>query len=237
MQYLRAFIVAAVAVVISVSAEAGQKDLTVVELFTSEGCSSCPPADTFVGELADRDDILALALHVDYWDYIGWKDRFANPSYTQRQRDYAKQFKLRYVYTPQVVVDGAFQSVGSDRGQVLDAIAQSRKFKKIPVQLENSVEGMVLKLAKAEVGQVNVYSVFYDRSRETDVRRGENSGRKLVHANVVRDMTRLATWRGNPLEISVPASANGGDVCAVILQSVASGQIIGAARLALDGKS
>jgi len=237
MQYLRIILLAAVTVMMADTAKAGEQDLTVIELFTSEGCSSCPPADTFVSELADRDDILALSLHVDYWDYIGWKDRFADARYTKRQRKYARQFALRYVYTPQVVVDGSYQSVGSDRREILDAVAKSKSLKKIPIKLKNSPEGMVLDLQSTDIGPVNVYSIFYDRQQESNVRRGENSGRKLVHANVVRDMTRIATWQGKPVRISVPASPNGGDVCAVILQSASTGQIIGAARLALDGKS
>jgi len=237
MQYLRIILLAAVTLMMAHNAEAGEQDLTVIELFTSEGCSSCPPADTFVGELADRDDILALSLHVDYWDYIGWKDRFADARYTKRQRKYARQFALRYVYTPQVVVDGSYQSVGSDRREIFDAVGKSKSLKKIPIKLKNSPDGMVLDLASTDVGPVNVYSIFYDRYQESNVRRGENSGRKLVHANVVRDMTRIATWQGKPVRLSIPASPNGGDVCAVILQSASTGQIIGAARLALDGKS
>ena len=233
-----AFILAAVtALLMTQQVQAETNNLTVVELYTSEGCSSCPPADSFVGELAKRDDILALSLHVDYWDYIGWKDRFADPRNTTRQRDYAQKMQLRYVYTPQVIVDGIYQTVGSDRSKVLTAISKSQRVRKIPVVLKNSPEGMVLDLAAADVGDVNVYSIFYDRYQESDVRRGENSGRKLASANVVRDMTRIATWQGQALTIPVPASDKGGDVCAVILQSASTGQIIGAARLALDGKS
>ena len=234
---LRSLMLMAFAVVMAHHAEAAEPDLTVVELYTSEGCSSCPPADAFVGELAGRDDILALSLHVDYWDYIGWKDRFADARNTRRQKNYGHQFQLRYVYTPQVVVDGTYEAVGSDRTKVLDAVAKSKKLAKIPVRLTASADGMVLDLAAADVGPVHVYSVFYDRLQESDVRRGENSGRKLAHVNVVRDMTRIATWQGQPARLTIPASAKGGDVCAVILQSVSTGRIIGAARLALDGKS
>jgi len=237
MHYLKIILTAVVALVMAQQVRAGEQELTVVELFTSEGCSSCPPADTFVSELAERDDILALSLHVDYWDYIGWKDPYADPQYTLRQRQYAKQMKLRYVYTPQVVVDGTLEGVGSDRSKILSAVAKAKSLKKVPVKLTKSPDGMTLELAAADVGPVNVYSVFYDRLRETDVRRGENSGRRLRHANVVRDMTQIATWQGAPLSLPVPASAKGADVCAIILQSARSGRIIGAARLTLDGES
>lgn len=218
---------------------AGPNDLTVVELYTSEGCSSCPPADTFVGELAKRDDILALSLHVDYWDYIGWKDQYASPDYTARQRAYGHTMKLRYVYTPQVVVDGAYETVGSDRPKVMDAIAKAKAAQKVPVELKSSAAGMTAILAAADedVGTVDVYAVFYDRYRESNVDRGENSGRKLGSANVVRKLERVATWRGDATTITIPAGGGEGEVCAVILQSARSGKIIGAARLALDGKS
>jgi hypothetical protein len=223
----------------TVPAMAGPNDLTVVELYTSEGCSSCPPADKFVTELAGRDDILALSLHVDYWDYIGWKDKFASPKYTARQRAYGQTMKLRYVYTPQVVVDGTYETVGSDRPKVMDAIAKAKAAEKVPVVLKESDDGMtaVLKATTEDVGRVDVYAVFYDRYRESDVRRGENSGRKLGSANVVRQLDRIATWQGDATTIKIPSGSSDAEVCAVILQSAKTGKIIGAARLALDGKS
>src|SRR5512144_1000431 len=98
---------------------AGRPSLTVVELFTSQGCSSCPPADALIGELAQREDVLALSEHVDYWDYLGWKDPFASPAHTARQRNYAKALGLKYLYTPQVVVQGQVQVSGSEREAVL----------------------------------------------------------------------------------------------------------------------
>jgi len=221
-----------------VPAGAAEKRLTVVELFTSEGCSSCPPADEFLGDLARRDDILALSLHVDYWDYIGWKDPFGDARFTRRQRDYGDRLRLRYVYTPQVVVDGAYETVGSDRAQVLAAISRAQALPRVAVRLTGTASsGMAVELPAADVGPVNVYAVFYARHRDSNVRRGENSGRKLSHANVVLDMNRIAEWNGSATSIPVAASPRGGDVCAVILQSASSGHIIGAARLALDGKS
>jgi len=237
MKILRTLFLALVAVSFAAQANAGEQNLTVVELYTSEGCSSCPPADNFVGELSKRDDVLALSLHVDYWDYIGWKDRFADPRYTLRQRQYAKQFQLRYVYTPQVVVDGAFEAVGSDRDKIRSILRKASLVQKVPVKLSGTANGMVLDLAAADVGDVKVYSVFYTRHQETQVKRGENSGRRLGHSNVVNDMTHIATWDGKATKFTIPASTKGGEVCAVILQSVQTGRIIGAGRLALDGQS
>ena len=111
----------------AVPAVAGEGALNVVELFTSQGCSSCPPADALLADLADRDDVLALSFHVDYWDYIGWKDPFASPQYTQRQRVYSQVFGKRYVYTPQMVVNGSFEMTGSDRAGVLKRIRRRRR--------------------------------------------------------------------------------------------------------------
>ncbi len=240
MKTLKLFLAAAaMAVLMTPPVKAGPNDLTVVELYTSEGCSSCPPADEFVGELAGRDDILALSLHVDYWDYIGWKDRFASPQYTKRQRDYGQTLNLRYVYTPQVVIDGKYETVGSHRDEIFAAIAKAKALPKVPVVLKRSGSGMIAELPATDLGvsAVNVISVFYDRYQESDVRRGENSGRKLGSSNVVRQLRKITTWQGEATTIPVPAGSGQADVCAIILQSAATGQIIGAARLALDGQS
>jgi len=116
---MRAIILAFLAGVLgALPARAAEAPLVVVELFTSQGCSSCPPADSYLGELARRPDVLALAFHVDYWNYIGWTDPFASKLASQRQREYAKHLNLRYVYTPQMVVNGASEGVGSERGVI-----------------------------------------------------------------------------------------------------------------------
>ena len=117
---------ASVLVILGPAAGAAEDKLTVVELFTSQGCSSCPPADAILGELSDRGDILALSLHVEYWDYLGWTDPFASAEHTRRQREYARRFGLRYLYTPQMVIQGSLQVTGSDRARVLAGIEESR---------------------------------------------------------------------------------------------------------------
>ena len=116
---------------------------TVVELFTSQGCSSCPPADAFLGDLAKRQDVLALAFHVDYWDYIGWKDPYADPGHTSRQRDYSSKLGLRYVFTPQMVVQGASSATGSDRTSVLGLIGRDRGQDRLEVKLSRDAAGLV----------------------------------------------------------------------------------------------
>ena len=213
------------------------RDLTVVELYTSQGCSSCPPADRFLGELAKRDDVLALSFHVDYWDYIGWKDVFASPVNTERQRIYAKRFGLGYVYTPQMVVHGSAQMTGSNRPAVLNGIAQAKTMPMIKVDLVRDANGVTVSLPEQTGAKsATVYSVLFDRQHETNIRRGENGGQKLIYSNVVRKLERLATWNGKAMKVALmvdEASAQDRDACAVIVQSDQTGMILGAAMLDL----
>jgi hypothetical protein len=212
--------------------------LTVVELFASQGCSSCPPADKFLGDLAKRDDILPLSVHVDYWDYIGWKDPFADPKNTQRQRRYAKKLGLRYVYTPQMVIQGAFDATGSDRAKVKRQIGQAAKLEKLAVKISRTGDGVRVVMPDAgRVENAAIWLAVFDRQHDTEVKRGENSGQTLRYHNVVRGMTRIGTWTGQPLEITTKASdmpSAGRDSCAVIVQSVKTGRILGAAKVDLN---
>jgi len=223
------------------SLAAADRPLTVVELFTSQGCSSCPPADAFLGELAMRDHVLALSFHVDYWDYIGWKDPFASADNTRRQRDYSRKLGLRYVYTPQMVIQGAAHATGSDRSAVLDRIEKNRAVARIPVDLRQGDDGGVrLFIADAPEGvaaeEAAVWLVVFDRELLTPVKRGENKGRKLRNYNVVRRLSRIATWRGKALDMAVTVPdmvPGGGRACAVLVQSEETGRILGAAALGL----
>ena len=225
------------------SLAAAERPLTVVELFTSQGCSSCPPADAFLGELAGRDDVLALSFHVDYWDYIGWKDPFASADHTRRQRDYSRKLGLRYVYTPQMVIQGAAHVTGSDRSAVLDRIEKNRALARIPVELRQGDDGGVRLFipdapATGEAAQeAAVWLVVFDREHLTSVRRGENRGRKLRNYNVVRQLSHIATWRGKALDMAVTVPdmvPGGGQACAVLVQSKETGRILGAAAFGLD---
>ena len=220
---------------------AEDKPLTVVELFTSQGCSSCPPADAFLGELAKRDDLLALSVHVDYWDYIGWKDVFASPKNTMRQRRYAQKLGLRYVYTPQMVIQGAFDSTGSDRAKVLRKIAEAKKLDRLAVKIRHAGDGLRITVPAGDPrDQAAVWLAVFDRRHEIEIKRGENSGRILRYHNVVRGMTQIGTWTGRPLDIVTKAAdmpAQGRDSCAVIVQSLKTGRILGAARLDLKNNS
>ncbi len=225
------------------SLAAAERPLTVVELFTSQGCSSCPPADAFLGELAGRDDVLALSFHVDYWDYIGWKDPFASADHTRRQRDYSRKLGLRYVYTPQMVIKGAAHATGSHRSAVLDRIEKNLALARIPVELRQGDGGGVrLSIPDATATgeaaeEADVWLVVFDREHLTPVRRGENRGRQLRNYKVVRRLSRIATWRGKALDMAVTVPdmvPGGGQACAVLVQSKETGRILGAAALGLD---
>jgi len=181
----------------------------VVELFTSQGCSSCPPADAFLGELAKRPNVLALGFHVDYWDYIGWKDPYASKLATQRQRLYAHAFDLSYVYTPQMVVNGEAQAVGSERGDVESAL------KKVSA---HPAAGPSLSLALARDGALavhigagkeetaTVWLACFDREHKTPVTRGENAGSTLTNYRIVRHFEAIGIWKGAALDLEVPAA-------------------------------
>jgi hypothetical protein len=217
----------ALASVLATSVNAQEAPI-VVELFTSQGCSSCPPADAFLTELArQRRDILPLAFHVTYWDYLGWKDPFSLDVATARQRDYARHLGEDGVYTPQMVVDGVKEFVGSSRAEALSAIAGAAH-KAVPVSVARDA-GTLLVIVGAGVGKAQILLVGFDSTHETPVGRGENGGRKLLESNVVRSLTPIGAWSGSAVTLrQTPAL---GEAFAVLLQAE-DGRIIGAARLA-----
>jgi hypothetical protein len=211
----------------------------VVELFTSQGCSSCPPADELLAELAGRPGVVALSLHVDYWDYIGWKDPYASPQHTARQQRYTESLNLRYVYTPQIVVDGRVNVVGSRRAEVLEAIeTAAKRDRPIDITFVTSNGGtVIIPEGHAPDEGATVWLAVYDREHVTEVKRGENAGRSLRNANVVRSFERLGTWSGARLEIPLDLSgarARGRDGCAVIVQRGRAGPVLAAAAMSLD---
>jgi hypothetical protein len=214
----------------------------VVELFTSQGCSSCPPADAYLGDLARRRDVLALALHVDYWDYIGWKDRFASPAATQRQHAYARALRQRMVYTPQMVVDGAQEAVGSNRGEVEALIAAARARPKLPIAFSRDSTGLdwveVGDGPRPASGSATVYIALYDGRHETPVDRGENAGATLTEFNVVRELKPIGRWTGKKLRlpIEVDETDEAYEACAVIVQEDDVGPILGAAAMKMRKK-
>lgn len=205
----------------------------VVELFTSQGCSSCPPADEFLTELSKRDDVIALALHVDYWDYIGWKDAFADPAYTKRQKAYARVAGSRTVYTPQMVVGGVDHVVGLHPMEVLDHISRHRAAPEV-IDLDLARSGAQISIrAEAETrlpGPVTVQLVRYDDAEVVKIKRGENAGKTMLYSNIVTQWQSLADWDGRkPLDLTVRAPGDAPAV--VILQARGHGPIIAAAQL------
>ncbi len=210
------------------AAAADPRRPVVVELFTSEGCSSCPPADAFLSDLArDRPDVLPLAFHVDYWDNLGWRDPFASASATLRQRRYSGNLRLDGVYTPQMVVDGQADVVGSDRSR---ALAEIRRAADAPTAAAMTVlrQGAdVLVRVGPGAGSGTVWLIAYDAQHRTFVGRGENRGRSLVESNIVRSMDHAGRWTGSVLSLRLAAPE--GEHIAVLLQAD-DGRIIGAAR-------
>ena len=204
---------------------------TVVELFTSQGCSSCPPADAFLGQLAGRPDVVALGFHVDYWDYIGWKDPFASAEFTRRQRGYAEGLGQRYVYTPQMVVDGMSHATGSRVGDVERLIAARRDAPKVSVRLVGEPGGSLnVSIGSGQAdGPADVWFVTYNRNHSTEVARGENRGRRLVNYNIVRTVRRLGGWDGTAKQFTVALDEVDEDACAVLVQAAGQGEILGAA--------
>jgi len=198
----------------------------VVELFTSQSCSSCPPADALLVELAQRPNVLALSFHVTYWDRLGWRDRFSLPAATERQRGYAATMGRNQVYTPQVVIQGRTDALGSDRAVVLAALAAAAAAS-VPLRLAATAEHVSLGIG-AGAGAGSLWLIGYDRRHVTAIGGGENGGRTLAHAHVVRSLARLGEWHGGPHQQNAPRPP--GERVAVLLQA-ADGGILGAATV------
>jgi hypothetical protein len=206
----------------------------VVELFTSQGCSSCPPADALLGELAKLPNVVALAFHVDYWDNIGWRDRYEIPSAASRQVRYVDALNLSSAFTPQVVIDGRASYVGSDRRRILAALAGRQEDVPIGVEVSDSEVTVSLPERAAQNGyDLNV--VAYLPEATTAIGRGENSGRTLTEYNIVRQFRRVAAWDGKPSVLRLPLSSFPADATrvAVLLQRGNQGGIVGSAVAAL----
>ncbi|WP_374370567.1 DUF1223 domain-containing protein [Dongia sp.] len=210
------------------AAEAGP---AVVELFTSQGCSSCPPADANLGKLARRTDVLALSFGVTYWDYLGWQDTFGKPEFTERQHGYARALGNNSVYTPQMVVNGRTDLVGHDLGEVEAEIAAQGAPDAAAITLgpdKVAIGAAREPVSTAEIG-AEIWLVRYEPGPiEIPVARGENGGRELTITHAVRELTRLGIWQGAAMEMTLPA----GDPAlkrAILIQGAANGAILAAA--------
>jgi len=203
----------------------------VVELFTSQGCSSCPPADRLLSDLADKPDVIALALHVDYWDYIGWKDSFARPEYTARQRAYARASGEKMIYTPQMIVGGAQRVVGARAMKVVDAIAaHAAQPAPVSVSLERDEDVLSIDLQPEHdaLGRMVVQLVRYRPEGTVDILRGENAGHSFTYSNIVTDWDVVREWSGEEA-LSFRLEIEGQEPAVVIVQQGGHGAILGAA--------
>ncbi len=222
-------------------ASAAERAPVVVELFTSEGCSSCPPADAYLGELAKRPGVIALSFHVDYWNRLGWTDPFSSAAATARQKGYAESLKQSYVYTPEMVVDGRVHEAGSRREKMETLIDAARANTVFPVVLARTPGGGIeaaLPTAGGATTDATVWLVLYDRSQTVAVKNGENGGRTITHANVVREIRRVGGWNGQAARLVLPidaATARERGGAAIIVQAGSYGTILGAGTIALDG--
>lgn len=225
---MRILLPATLAIVMTASVPAvASEPLTVVELFQSQGCSSCPPANANLIALSGRSDLLTLSFGVTYWDQLGWKDTFASPQFTALQWSYAHAFHRTEVFTPEVVVNGAADVVGTDRAELEDLIRR-----------EGAVRGPSLNVSNGSVaiagghGKGDVWLVRYDpRLIEVPVGAGENSGRTLPHRNVVRGLLKIGEWNGAPARFAIPAPSDPAWREAVLVKTADGGPIIAAARV------
>jgi hypothetical protein len=181
----------------------------VVELYTSEGCSSCPPADVVLGKIAAeyKDNVYVLGFHVDYWDRLGWKDAFSSAVYTQRQQEYGRVLKLSSIYTPEAVVNGEKEMVGSDEKALRSVIAGDLKKpagKKIVLHALGAGAAIKVNYQVADRGDDILYIALVQAHAETRVGAGENNGRKLEHVNIVRDLKTAAAGNAGSVEFGLP---------------------------------
>jgi hypothetical protein len=200
----------------------------VVELFTSQGCSSCPPADKIIGELAKDPSIIALSMPIDYWDYLGWKDTLADARFSARQKAYSRMRGDRDVYTPQAVINGSVHVLGSDRASIENAISVTSKedgVMSIPVTMTQSGKQLTVSVAAAskapadQHGEVWICSI--SRAVPISIARGENNGKEITYHNVVRNLVKVGDWNGNPGSWTVPLDSlehEGVDAAVAIVQ-------------------
>ncbi|WJR78600.1 DUF1223 domain-containing protein [Bradyrhizobium sp. NP1] len=217
----------------------------VVELFTSQGCSSCPPADKIIGELAKDPSVIALSMPIDYWDYLGWKDTLADKRFSARQRAYSQMRGDREVYTPQAVINGSVHVVGSDRAGIEGAISDTSKSNgvmSVPVTMSISGKDINVSIAASEGlaashGEVWICSI--SKAVPIAIERGENRGHEITYHNVVRNLVKIGDWNGGSGSWTVPLeniSRDGVDAAAVYIQDGSRdrpGPMLGAAFTSL----
>ena len=254
-QFASAFAAAALlalgAVFVPLSAAHAQSDqpdsqtkiVNVIELFTSQGCSSCPPADALMKTYATKTDLLVLTLPVDYWDYLGWKDTLGNPKNSERQRNYAKSRGDGQVYTPQAVINGVAHVNGASRKAIDQAIADSEQqiaANRVPLRSWTERGNILIETGpaaeNATMKEATIWLAVIQKSAEVTIPKGENHGKTLTYTNVVRELTPVGTWTGQSMRIQLARSALMRpqlESVAILIQQGKAGPIIGAALTGL----
>lgn len=216
------------------SGEPPARGLVVVELYTSQGCSSCPPADALLGQLAGRKNVLAMSLPVTYWDMLGWRDTLATEANTRRQKAYAKQLGRGGVFTPEIIVDGVTDIIGSREQSVESAVAaKAADAQAVPIHLAADHEQIRVSIGAApeRVGDATIWVFGILPQASVSIHNGENNGRTLTYRNVVRQIRAVGTWRGQPVNLTLARSEAGQphESIAVVVQQGGYGRVIGAA--------
>lgn len=229
-----------VILVMAAGPASADEDVVVVELFTSQGCVACPPADKVMMKLANEKGIVALSWPVDYWDYLGWKDTFATAANTARQAGYNDAMGKNGVYTPQVVLNGRVQAVGSREGEIRALIERLKADGQLQLEvtLDGDRENLVINVGAGAVGsETSVWLIMYDAEQVVDIQYGDNRGRSLRYAHIVRDSQFLGPWTGNQMRIPIDmerVARVGADCIAVLVQEGKAGPILGAVKLVLS---
>ena len=235
-------ILAALGVSLALAGPSAADPRAVVELFTSQGCSSCPPADQLLGTLARDPDLVALSLPVNYWDYLGWKDTLASADNSARQRAYADMRGDRAIYTPQAVINGRRHAVGSDQRAISIAVKNSGGLP-VDVTAHMSDDALTINVGPGKTPgmMATVWLVLFDRTRDVPIKRGENRGRTITYYNVVRRMQAIGMWKGEAASYEMPRgelAKAGTQGCAVLVQGEDKqghpGPIVGATYLGQD---
>jgi hypothetical protein len=204
-----------------------------VELFTAQGCEGCPQADLALGELAKKKGVIALTFSVDIWDYTGWTDTFAMPEFTERQQAYVKKLKLREVYTPEVVVDGAAEASGLEKPAIASLLAKAAHAKTSgpTIGVSKDDDWASVGAAHAPDQPADVWLVRYDpKPHEVKVKAGDNKGKTLTLTNVVRELVKLGPWRGRAKRFDLPEAPSEGLKAVVIVQSAHGGPVLAVGR-------
>jgi hypothetical protein len=243
MKKLRVALICSTVTVAGIAAAQAEPVKGVVELFTSQSCSSCPPADKVFGEVIQRDGVLGLAFHVDYWNYLNWKDTFSSPEATRRQYDYATSLHSSQVYTPQMIVNGKHVVSAGSPEKLVKVMSEAGAEKSLPVAVAAELDGgRLVVTAGAGSGEANLVLAIFDENETVNVERGENGGKQITYHNSVTGLRTIGMWKGKALEVELPRKeylTKAGQGCAVLLQRITPqgtpGEIIGAAVVSGTG--